>query len=511
MARTGSEHHSKQNITSRPKISQRKSSFSETLNKFTTNTFNRRCTDTGIPSSNSSASFNHHSRIPTPAGVDRSASFFSTLNTFASKSTASTGQETSQPSHTKRSRKISERLTRTPFFSHQYQQQSTVTPRSNRESSVKIEQRGLMQPVQPPLPRSSTIGSLGQSQQSSPHTPSFMRPTTSSARRSSVAGRSNTAAPISMTGHGSGVLQRQRDSSLRTNAGSSSASKTPTQARQVPVGTFPTRSDSLVSAPRFTDGPAPAFEPDASAKHPDMPTDYSDGANFQVADQPTLEMPKARESGNGKPKTSTDHMHQSHQAPLSKESKRGILKSKNKNSKTSKFSEGLSNLYVEDEADISKEELTNDEIKPRSNQGSPDVSERTATPDSSNPRLVTISPTQSYPLASYPHRYFFSAHKTPSLSPQLIPANAPPPPDPRSPTSHVVARPLHRPLRPLPHRRPPLPSLIALQTRILLQRRRRTRRNRPHLRFQLQRKPPHARHGPPQPPRLHPSALSVHD
>ena len=397
MAQNVNKHYSEHNVPSRLKTNQRKSSFSEALTKFTSNTFNRRRTDVGIPSSGSSISVNHQSRIPTPAGVARSTSFFSTLNTFASKSTASMSEESPQPSQTRRCRRISERLAQTPFFSHQHQQQSATIPKRNRESSVKIEQRGLMQPVQPPLPRSNTVGNLGQSQQSSPHTPSFMRPTTSSARRSSAVGRSNTAAPSSTTGRSTVALQRQRNTSLRTIAGSSTPSKTTTQAHRVLPGTFPARSDSLVSAPSTTDKAAPAFESDAKAKQPDMPADYSDGANFQVTDQHAQGISKAKQSSNGKPKMSADQMHQSRRVPQPKASKKGILKAKGQNRK---LSEGLSNLYTDDEADDSKGELDNDEVKPRSEEGSPAYSERTATLDSSNPRLVRIFPTQSHPLAS---------------------------------------------------------------------------------------------------------------
>lgn len=407
LARTIHDHHNERQIPTPPKTSQRKSSFSEALNKFTSNTFNRRRTNTGIPSSTSSAAINHHSRIPTPAGIDRSTSFFSTLNTFASKSTAPTSEDSPQPPIRKRSRKISDRLAQTPFFSHQHQQrvtESALTPRNNRESSVKIEQRGLMQPVHPPLPRSNTIGNLGQSQQSSPITPSFMRPTTSSARRSSGIGRSNTAAPSSMTGLGSVAMQGQRNSSLRTIAGSKTPSKTPTQAADA----FPARSDSLVSARSRTDESVPALEWETGVRLPDMPTDYSDGANFQVTDQHNQEMPMATESRSSKPKAPADHMLETRRAPQAKESKKDILRSKNK---TRKFSEGLSNLYLDDEADNGKEERESDEINPRNDHGTPEYSERTDTPESSNPRLVRIVPTQLYPLASSPR---FDPLKPPS-------------------------------------------------------------------------------------------------
>lgn len=397
---TADQHHNEQQTTSRPKMSERKSSFSEALTKFKSNTFNRRRTNNDSPSSNSSFANNHQSRIPTPAGIDRSTSFFGTLNGFASKSTASMSEESPQPSLIKRSRKISERLAQTPFFSHQHQQQSAVIPSNNRESSVKIEQRGLMQPVHPPLPRSNTVGNLGQSQQGSPLTPGFMRPTTNSARRSSGMGHSNTAAPSRMATRGSDAMHRQRSTSLRTIAGSNTPSKTPTQARLVSVDGFPARSDSLVSAPKVTHEPEPAFTSETSAEQPDMPADYSDGANFQVTGQPAQEMPVFKESSSGKPKTFADNRHEARLAPPAKESKKGILNPKKKNHK---LSEGLSRLYFDDvdnDVDNSKEEREQNEIKTRINRGTPEYFERITTPESSNPRLVIISPTPSHPLAS---------------------------------------------------------------------------------------------------------------
>ena len=362
MARTGSEHSSMQDMPSHLRTSQRKSSFSETLNKFTSSTFHRRRTDTVLPSLTSSISNPHPSYIPTPDGINRSSSFnvnrstsfFSNLNTISSKTTPSASDERPQLLPTKRSRKISERLAQAPFFSHQYQQQPTSTPRRRRESSVKIEQRGLMQPVHPPLPSSNTMANLAQSQQSSPHTPSFMRPTTSSARRSSGVGRRNIAAAL--------------------------GSKTPTQARQTRATPFPTRSASLVPAPTST----------TDAKQSDTPIDYSDGANFQVSNQHAQEGPMDSESRDDQEHQSpANHTHETRPAPPAQESKKSILTS---NGKNSKLSEVLSNLYVEDEPDTSKEERDNEETKLRSNQASPAHSERTATPESSNPQLVRNPP-----------------------------------------------------------------------------------------------------------------------
>ena len=468
-AQTANEHYREQNTLSHPKISQRKSSFSEAFTKFTSNTFNRRRTDAGIPSSISSICIDHPSRIPTPAGIDRSTSFFSSLNTFASKSTPSIIEEIPQPSNTKRYRRISERLAQTPFFSHQHQQQPTSTPKENRKPSVKIEQRGLMQPVHPPLPRSNTIGSPGQSQQSSPHTPGFMRPTTSSARRSSLISRSNTAAPSSMAGHNNVAFQRQRNTPLRTIATPNPSSKTPTQARQVQAGAFPARSDSLVVGPTRLKKPATASESDGDAKQPDMLADYSDGANFQVIDQHSKELFQTTESTSGQPKISVEQVHPTRQAPMPKEAKKGILKSKGKNHK---LSEALSNLYVDDEeeADSGKGELdNNNEVKSRSDQGSPDYSERTATPDSSNPRLVSIFPTHSKILSPRIHPLLMKNPPIPLPANTIAAIARSTKPNPQSggwaatPRSRTASAPApsppHRPTRPFqPPPPPPAPT-----------------------------------------------------
>lgn len=268
-----------------------------------------------------------------------------------------------------------------------------------------------MQPVHPPLPRSNTIGNLGQSQQSSPHTPGFMRPTTSSARRSSTMGRSNTAAPSSMAGGSSIAVQCQRNSSLRTITGSSTPSKTPTQARQVPADAFPARNDSLVSAPSMTDGPGPASESETNS------TDYSDGANFQVTNQHADEIVMTKESDNGKPKASADHMYQIRRGPQAKDAKRGILKSNNKNHN---LSEDLSNLYVDGEVDSSKGERDIDEMKARSDQGTLEYSERTGSPESSNPRLVRIFPTPLILIPLHPLLVVTPLKPLPPSSSQLM-------------------------------------------------------------------------------------------
>lgn len=174
----------------RPHVAaRRQSSFSDAFNKITSNPFNRRRTTTLSHSSTFSSGLNRPSRIPTPSGIPRSTSFFNTLSSFASKSTSTDGgsEHSEQPVTVKPPRKVSDRLAQTPFFNHQHQRINT-TPSINKQkcdSGVQIEHRGLMAPLHPPLPRSSTMGNLasGQTAQSSPRTPSFMRSTSSSAAR----------------------------------------------------------------------------------------------------------------------------------------------------------------------------------------------------------------------------------------------------------------------------------------------------------------------------------------
>ena len=222
----------------RPKLRQRKSSFSDALSKFTSKTFSRRDTPAGLPISVSTASMNQQSRLPTPSGIPKSSSFFSSLNSFATKSNTSSvsRSETSQLPPIQRPRKISERLASTPFFSLSSQQQRVptapiLTNQIHRETTVKIETRGLMQPVAPPLPRSSTMANLV-SIYSSPQTPGYMRPTSSSAaRRGSLTGSKQVNTPVPIT--------TSRQPPLDS----------PTHRRRTPSSRFPVRKDSLPPAP----------------------------------------------------------------------------------------------------------------------------------------------------------------------------------------------------------------------------------------------------------------------
>ncbi|KAL8774529.1 MAG: hypothetical protein Q9209_000902 [Squamulea sp. 1 TL-2023] len=87
----------------------------------------------------------------------------------------------------KKSRRISNRLANTPFFKqHSVRHSIAAVPltspckATDEELGGRIEERRLMAPIDPPLPRSTTIGRI-----SSARIPNFMRPTSSSAARRS--------------------------------------------------------------------------------------------------------------------------------------------------------------------------------------------------------------------------------------------------------------------------------------------------------------------------------------
>lgn len=108
------------------------------------------------------------------------------------------GSEISTKSTVKKSRRISDRFAHTSFFKQHSTRHSIAavpltspTKPKDGESSIRIAERRLMAPIDPPLPRSTTMGPLNglsahSGQYSSPRTPSFMRPTSSSAARRST-------------------------------------------------------------------------------------------------------------------------------------------------------------------------------------------------------------------------------------------------------------------------------------------------------------------------------------
>lgn len=124
--------------------------------------------------------------------------------------------EDATPNKAKISRSVSDRLadaTVSKFHSVRHTLAAVpqiYSPRSkNRESGVVIEERRLMAPIDPPLPRSTAIGVVPNTSsvftspyQISPRTPNFMRPTSSSAARRTQPSKSfkPPPPPLNLTG-----------------------------------------------------------------------------------------------------------------------------------------------------------------------------------------------------------------------------------------------------------------------------------------------------------------------
>ena len=154
----------------RPAASTRKTSFGDAVNKFTDRTHlfghRRRMTTAALSNSTSLASVSTHeslpSRLPTPSGLMRSDSFLGGLNIHIHPSNDENSNPVTPPAvREHRHRRISDKLTQLPFFTHENQapnSQLPVSTRDKRNSSVNIQHRGLMAPIQPAtLPRNSTI------------------------------------------------------------------------------------------------------------------------------------------------------------------------------------------------------------------------------------------------------------------------------------------------------------------------------------------------------------------
>ena len=227
----------KTGVFTRPNINtHRKSSISDTFNNFASHHFSRRRTTTDNASSSTASEKLPSSALPRPAAVSRSSSCFSNIGVFAPKSATVLENNTPVQSVTvKRTRKLSERLSTTTNLFSQTQsckdKPPTPYPRQRKRDSVQIAQHGLMQPIHPGVPRSSTTGQLGP-QTSSAYTPSFMRPTSSSARRHSQNGQ---------RGLSGNFTRPQRTSSIKPTE-----SKTGKQP-------FPTESSFLLSPAHETD------------------------------------------------------------------------------------------------------------------------------------------------------------------------------------------------------------------------------------------------------------------
>ena len=186
-----------------PTITTRKNSFSDALNKFTdkANPFGhrRRMTTAALPTSTSLASVSNNesypSRLPTASGIPRSASFFGGLNARVTpQSDENSSPLTSTAAKERRNRRISDKLTQLPFFDHECQTRDFQTPLMSRgkgDSTIKIQQRGLMAPIQPAsLPQSSTICNIAE-QYRDTQIPNLKHPTSSRAHHRHQSG--NTA------------------------------------------------------------------------------------------------------------------------------------------------------------------------------------------------------------------------------------------------------------------------------------------------------------------------------
>ena len=156
----------------RPTVPPIKKSFSLALNKFTdkANTIGQRKPLTGLTFSSSLslvpllASQNHPSRLPTPISTASRPS--NPIPQTAQKYDEDRILITRNAFDEKRIRKISERFSKLPFFNNENHSPAAHTPSMNasrRSSTTKIQQRGLMAPIQPSsMPRSNTTGNLTQ-------------------------------------------------------------------------------------------------------------------------------------------------------------------------------------------------------------------------------------------------------------------------------------------------------------------------------------------------------------
>ena len=169
------------NVPPRSHPARRKSSFSGALNKITSTTFNRHRTPSSLPRLTSTIGDPRRSHLPTPSGIPRSTSFLSSLSNFNSRNanrphgvdspaTSDQLQPREDPACDPRKQSYATQRMASQAFSVP----SALSRRRN--SSVKIEHRGLMQPMHPPLPKSNTMAILPTIHSSPPQsTPS--RPT----------------------------------------------------------------------------------------------------------------------------------------------------------------------------------------------------------------------------------------------------------------------------------------------------------------------------------------------
>ena len=153
------------NVPPRSHPARRKSSFSGALNKITNTTFNRHRTPTSLPRSTSTIGDPTRSHLPTPSGIPRSTSFLSSFSNFHHRNAdrphgddSSATRDQLQPREDPACDPEKQAYAAQRMANQAYSVPSSLSKR--RDSSVKIEHRGLMQPMHPPLPKSNTVAVL---------------------------------------------------------------------------------------------------------------------------------------------------------------------------------------------------------------------------------------------------------------------------------------------------------------------------------------------------------------
>ena len=231
----------------------KQASFSQTVSKFTSDTFRRRRKTLSTSNSSSSPASAPRSRIPTPHGrpspLQRRPSFLASLSALTCSTPAKPEPQTSAS----KIRNISTKLTQRPFLSRfsslpapSLSPIPAFTDAGQRKRSIHITERKLMAPLPPPLPRSTTFGALTSHAPagSTPQTPSYARATSSSQARSRQGGSSE----ASLSGGGITTSTSATRRQVRRNQPRYGID-TPTPARKVTPQVYPKREVARSTLP----------------------------------------------------------------------------------------------------------------------------------------------------------------------------------------------------------------------------------------------------------------------
>ena len=210
--------------------SAQRSTFSSAFKKFSAATFVRHKSSTVDVVSDDSAVI-QRSYLPIPNGIPRTTSFFSSFS-----SRLPTAVSTREPS----SRIFSSRIASRPLFTRNESRSAVRSPSEffnagkRRESSFQVKQHQLMAPLLPSISHSKTLGLLTNDtpRQPLPKTPSYARPTSSSAakRRGRVSsGSSGEKSVLNHTVLSTGILSSK---SKRIDGQNLYESKTPIAAKR---------------------------------------------------------------------------------------------------------------------------------------------------------------------------------------------------------------------------------------------------------------------------------------